>query len=64
MCEMIPTRRMRIAKGSGTGIHQVNKMIKNFKQIKKMMKNMPAMKKKLEKSGKMPMSMDQLREKF
>ena len=30
MCELIPTRRMRIAKGSGNDIHEVNKLVKNF----------------------------------
>ncbi len=44
--ELVPSRRRRIAKGSGTSIDDVNKMIKNFKRVKQMMKKMPGMKKK------------------
>jgi signal recognition particle subunit SRP54 len=43
-CERIPTRRKRIAKGSGTGIDDVNKLVKSFKQAKQFFKNMPNMK--------------------
>ena len=32
------SRRMRIAKGSGTNIQEVNKLIKQFEQTRKMMK--------------------------
>lgn len=32
------SRRMRIAKGSGTNIHEVNRLIKQFDQTRKMMK--------------------------
>ena len=32
------SRRMRIAKGSGTNIQEVNRIIKNFEQMRKMMK--------------------------
>lgn len=49
--ELIPSRRHRIARGSGTSIDKVNKMIKSFKRmrlqvkdIKKIMKN-PALQK-------------------
>lgn len=34
------TRRQRIAKGSGTNIQEVNKLLKQFEQIRKMMKMM------------------------
>ncbi|MBF5059500.1 signal recognition particle protein [Candidatus Neptunochlamydia vexilliferae] len=44
--ELVPSRRRRIAGGSGTTIDDVNKMIKNFKRVKQMMKKMPGMKKK------------------
>jgi signal recognition particle subunit SRP54 len=44
--ELLPTRRRRIATGSGTSIDDVNRMIKSFKRIKQMMKTMPGMKKK------------------
>lgn len=43
--EFTPSRRRRIATGSGTGIDDVNRMIKGFKQLRQMMKNMPKMKK-------------------
>jgi len=33
------SRRMRIAKGSGTSIQEVNRLLKQFEQMKKMMKN-------------------------
>ncbi len=44
--ELLPSRRRRIANGSGTSIDDVNRMIKSFKQIKQMMKKMPGMKRK------------------
>lgn len=47
-CELVPSRRKRIARGSGTNIQDVNKLVKGFKQAKKLFKNMPA-KKQLEK---------------
>lgn len=37
--ELTPPRRRRIAKGSGTSIEEVNKLIKGFKQIKQFMKS-------------------------
>lgn len=43
------SRRQRIAKGSGTSIQDVNKLIKNFEDTRKMMKMMTQMK-----GGKMP----------
>lgn len=43
-CELVVSRRKRIAKGSGTGIDDVNKLIKSFKQAKQFFKNMPNMK--------------------
>jgi signal recognition particle subunit SRP54 len=42
--ELIPSRRKRIATGSGTKIEDVNKLVKTFKESKKFMKNMPNMK--------------------
>ncbi len=33
-------RRLRIAKGSGTTVQQVNQLVKNFQQMRKMMKQM------------------------
>ena len=44
--ELLPSRRWRIAKGSGASVEDVNKMIKNFKRLKQMMKKMPGMGKK------------------
>lgn len=43
-CELIPKRRQRIAKGSGTSMEAVNKLVKSFKQMKQFLKNMPARK--------------------
>jgi len=44
-------RRIRIAKGSGTTVTQVNDLLRRFEQMKKMMKNMGSMKKLLAKMG-------------
>lgn len=35
------SRRLRIAKGSGTEVSDINKLVNQFLQIKKMMKNLP-----------------------
>lgn len=43
--ELTPSRRRRIAKGSGTSIEEVNKLIKGFKQIKQFMKSPHSIKK-------------------
>lgn len=43
-CELSVPRRKRIAKGSGTSIDDVNKLVKSFKQAKQFFKNMPNMK--------------------
>jgi len=42
--EMVPSRRKRVAQGSGTRIEDVNKLIKSFRQAKQFFKNMPNMK--------------------
>jgi signal recognition particle subunit SRP54 len=34
------SRRLRIAKGSGTSVQQVNRLLKQFEDMKKMMKKM------------------------
>ena len=44
------SRRKRIARGSGTTIQDVNKLVKQFQQMQKMMKQMS--RKKNNKSGK------------
>ena len=44
--ELLPSRRRRIARGSGTKIEDVNRLIKQFKRLKKMVKNMPLFNKK------------------
>lgn len=41
--ELLPSRRRRIAKGSGTSIDDVNRLVKGFKQLKKLCKSMPKM---------------------
>ena len=38
-----PSRKMRIAKGAGVDISEVNRLVKQFEQMKKMMKKMPGM---------------------
>ncbi|MDN3505686.1 MAG: signal recognition particle protein [Simkaniaceae bacterium] len=41
--ELVPSRRRRIAKGSGTSIDDVNRLVKGFKKLKKLCKSMPKM---------------------
>ncbi len=41
-CELSVSRRRRIAKGSGTSIDDINKLVKSFKQAKQLFKNMPS----------------------
>jgi signal recognition particle subunit SRP54 len=38
-----PSRKTRIAKGSGTTLQQVNQLLKQFEEMRKMMKNMNKM---------------------
>jgi len=42
--ELTPSRRKRIAQGSGTKMEDINKLVKSFKQAKQFFKNMPNMK--------------------
>lgn len=42
--ELNPSRRRRIATGSGTALDDVNRLVKSFKQAKQFFKNMPNMK--------------------
>jgi signal recognition particle subunit SRP54 len=49
--ELIPSRRRRIADGSGTKIDDVNRMVKGFKRIKQFCKEMPHLKQMLDKKG-------------
>lgn len=46
------SRRKRIAQGSGTGVQDVNKLLKQFKETKKMMKKFTDMEKSMKKKGK------------
>ncbi len=39
--ELVPSRRWRIAKGSGTSIDDVNRLAKGFKKMKDLMKSLP-----------------------
>ena len=48
------SRKKRIAKGSGTTVQDVNRLVKQFEQTKKMMKQILSMEKTLSKGGKMP----------
>ncbi len=43
-CELVPSRRKRIAKGSGTTIDDVNRLVKTMKNAKQFFKNAPKMK--------------------
>ena len=57
--ELVPSRRRRIAQGSGTSIDDVNKMVKGFKKLKQFCKEMPSLKNQMKKGqnpfgGKMP----------
>jgi len=45
------SRRKRIAKGSGTTVQQVNRLIKQFEQTRKMMKQFTDMEKSMKKGG-------------
>ncbi len=45
------SRRKRIAKGSGTSIQEVNRLLKQFEDMKKMMKQMVGMQQKGKKKG-------------
>ena len=47
-------RRRRIAKGSGTSIQEVNRLLKQFEEMKKMVKQMSNMQQKGNKNMKMP----------
>lgn len=51
-----PSRKNRIAKGSGVDVGQLNKLLKQFKEMKKMMKQFSGMEKKMKRKGgiKMP----------
>jgi signal recognition particle subunit SRP54 len=42
---MNASRKKRIAKGSGTSVSQVNRLLKQFDEMKKMMKQMTNMQK-------------------
>ena len=46
-----PSRKNRIAKGSGVNIAEVNRLVKQFEQMKKMMKQFPGMMKNNKKRG-------------
>ncbi len=47
--ELVPSRRRRIAKGSGVDTDDVNRMIKSFKRMKQFFKDMPSLKKQFSK---------------
>ena len=59
--ELVPSRRRRIAQGSGASIDAVNRMVKGFKKLKQFCKEMPSLKNQMMKGkgkdlfgGKMP----------
>ena len=45
--ELVPSRRRRIASGSGTHVDDVNRLIKGFKKMKQFFKDMPGLKKQM-----------------
>lgn len=47
--ELAPSRRRRIAEGSGTHIDDVNLLVKKFKRMKQFFKDMPGLKKQMQK---------------
>ncbi len=47
--ELEPSRRRRLAKGSGVSIDDVNRMVKSFRNLKQFLKGMPGMEKKMSK---------------
>ena len=49
--ELVPSRRRRIAVGSGTTIDDVNRMVKGFKKLKQFCKEMPGLKHQMMKKG-------------
>jgi signal recognition particle subunit SRP54 len=49
--ELVPSRRRRIAQGSGTSIDAVNGMVKKFKKLKQLCKEMPSLKHQMMKKG-------------
>lgn len=49
--ELSVPRRKRIAKGSGTDIDDVNRLVKGFKRVKQLFKNMPDIKSQAKKMG-------------
>ena len=51
--EINGNRRRRIARGSGTSVQEVNRILKQFEQTKKMMKQFVDMEKSIKKGGKM-----------
>ncbi|MDR2539143.1 MAG: signal recognition particle protein [Chlamydiales bacterium] len=53
--ELVPSRRRRIADGSGSSIDQVNRMIKEHKRLKQIFKDMPSLQQKMAKN-KIPFS--------
>jgi signal recognition particle subunit SRP54 len=42
--ELVPSRRKRVANGSGTTKEDVDKLVKSYKKAKQFFKNMPNMK--------------------
>ena len=62
--ELTPSRRHRIAKGSGMkSVDSVNRMVKKFKQLKQVLKGMPALKGQMMKGNlNLPKNVDEMKE--
>ncbi|GBF31985.1 signal recognition particle [Desulfocucumis palustris] len=54
--EISGSRKKRIARGSGTSVQEVNRLLKQFEQTRKMMKQFADMEKNIKKGGKMGMN--------
>ncbi|MGL5264381.1 MAG: signal recognition particle protein [Candidatus Rhabdochlamydia sp.] len=48
--ELVPSRRRRIAQGSGNSIDQVNRMLKEHKKLKQICKDLPSLQQKMAKN--------------
>lgn len=47
--ELTPSRRRRIARGSGVDVEEVNRLVKKFKKMKLFLKEMPGLQKQMQK---------------
>lgn len=55
--KMVSSRKVRIAKGSGNNVADVNRLLKQFEDARKMMKQMSGLQKQMKKKGKLPFNL-------